>query len=113
MTETPDTTPATALKPTRCEMFWQIPDGHTASVSMVREYEVELTYPDGGRAYRSVGPDAGLAAALAASSARWDPPGPPGVIRYRDVVTVTGAWTLPGVAAEVSRTLTPRTETVR
>jgi len=113
VTETPDTTPAAALKPTQYEMFWQIPDGHTASVAVVREYEVELTYPNGGRSYRSVGPQAELATALAASPARWDPPGPPGVIRYRDVVTVTGAWTLPEGAAEVSRTLTSRSEAVR
>ena len=67
----------------------ELPGAH---VETVVEYAVELTYPDGTAAWCPVGPHRDIAEALAASPARWQAPGRPGVIHQRTVTTVVSPW---------------------
>jgi hypothetical protein len=76
------------------EMVWHSPSGHFAGARVYRAYEVELVYDSGTRRCVQTGPNLKVAQALAESPAQWDPPGSPGIIRYRDEVTLTGPWTL-------------------
>ena len=73
-------------------LYWQTPQGHWGGVEVRREFEVRLVYPSGGERTVNVGTNYDLALRLADSPESWAEPGPPGDIRYRDVVTITGAW---------------------
>lgn len=90
----PERAPAGAELRDTGPLYWQSPDGHWSGVRVRREFEVSVIDAEGGETATNCGANYALALQLAEAPTLAVEPGAPGAIRYRDVITVTGSWTL-------------------